>query len=230
MLSLGDRQDPLLRRPFSIYNLPEATRPARSLQILYKILGRGTSILSRVPRGGSLAALLPLGRGFRPARAPGDQIVLVAGGVGIASLHPLAAGETREGRRPLLLFGCRSALELPGAGATRALGVETLISTDDGSEGGHGFVSDLLDSVLRERGAADKILCVCGPTPMMKAAAAVARRHGARCHLSLESSMACGFGVCVGCVIGVRGEGAAGVAYRRTCVDGPVMDASEIVW
>jgi dihydroorotate dehydrogenase electron transfer subunit len=136
----------------------------------------------------------------------------------------------RDGRRPLLLFGCRSSEELPGASATRALGVETLISTDDGSEGRRGLVTDLLDAMLRESGAADKILCVCGPTPMMRAAAAVARRHNARCHLSLESSMACGFGVCVGCVVGVRREGSGDVAYRRTCVDGPVMDASEIVW
>jgi len=230
MLSLGDRQDPLLRRPFSIYNLPEAERPARAVQILYKILGRGTALLSRVPPGASLAALLPLGRGFRPARQPGDRIVLVAGGVGVASLHPLAAFEAREGRPPLLLFGCRSADEMPGARATRALGVETLISTDDGSEGARGLVSDLLDAVLRERGAAGKILCVCGPTPMMSASADVARRHGARCHLSLESSMACGFGVCVGCVVGVRRGGSPAITYRRTCIDGPVMDASEIVW
>lgn len=230
MLSLGDRQDPLLRRPFSLYNLPGAADAGRSAQVLYKILGRGTALLSELPPGTRLRALLPLGRGFAPARGDRDQLVLVAGGVGIASLHPLAAGEVRAGFSPLLLFGCRTAAELPGAAPTRALGVETLIATDDGTEGRRGFVSDLLDAVLRERGAADKILCVCGPTPMMKAAAGVARRHGARCHLSLESSMACGFGVCVGCVAGVRRGGGDAVAYRRTCVEGPVMDASEVVW
>jgi len=229
MLSLGDRQDPLLRRPFSIYNLPDDSAP-RVVQFLYKPLGRGTALLSQVLPGARLEALLPLGRGFRPARRGGDQIVLVAGGVGIASLHPLAAAEARSGSSPLLLFGCRTAAEVGGAAPTRALGIETLIATDDGTEGVRALVTELLDAVLVERGAANKILCVCGPTPMMKAAAGVARRHGARCHLSLEGAMACGFGVCVGCVVGVHRRGAGEIIYVRTCIEGPVMEASEIAW
>ncbi|MBI3448424.1 MAG: dihydroorotate dehydrogenase electron transfer subunit [Acidobacteria bacterium] len=230
MLSLGERQDPLLRRPFSIYNLPEPRGATREVQILYKILGRGTAYLSEMRPGDRAAALLPLGLGFAPRRAPGDRLVLVAGGVGVASLHPLAAAEIRAGRRPLLLFGCRTSVEVAGAAPTRKLGVETLIATDDGSEGRKGYVSDLLDAVLSDRGVEGSILCVCGPTPMMKASAGVARRRGAVCHVSLESPMACGFGVCVGCVVGVRREGSSEILYRRTCVDGPVMDASEIVW
>jgi dihydroorotate dehydrogenase electron transfer subunit len=230
MLSLGERQDPLLRRPFSIYNLPEPDRPSRTVQVLYKVLGRGTDLMTRIARGERLAALLPLGRGFAPPRNRGDRLVLVAGGVGIASLHPLAAAEIRAGGSPLLLFGCRTAAELPGAARTRALGVETLVATDDGSEGARGFVTDLLETVLLERGAADKILCVCGPTPMMKAVAGLALRLDARCHLSLESSMACGFGVCVGCVVGVRRDAGGALSYVRTCLEGPVMDAREVVW
>ncbi|HZE89626.1 MAG TPA: dihydroorotate dehydrogenase electron transfer subunit, partial [Verrucomicrobiae bacterium] len=214
----------------SIYNLPEPGGATRSVQVLYKILGRGTALLSELRPPARVPALLPLGLGFAPRRARGDRLVLVAGGVGVASLHPLAAEEIRRGRRPLLLFGCRTSAEVAGAEATRALGVETLVSTDDGSEGAKGYVSDLLDAVLAERGTEGSVLCVCGPTPMMKASAGVATRRGAVCHVSLESPMACGFGVCVGCVVGVRPEGAVEILYRRTCVDGPVMDASEIVW
>jgi dihydroorotate dehydrogenase electron transfer subunit len=228
MISLGERSDPLLRRPFSIYNL-HSPGSGRTVQALYKILGRGTSILAGVRSGDALACLLPLGRGFSPAREGGEQLVLVAGGVGIASLHPLAAAEVREGRSPLLLYGCRSAEEIAGAAPTREVGIETLVATDDGSFGHQGLVTDLLDATLRERGSAGRILCACGPTPMMKATAEVARRHRIRCYLSLESSMACGFGVCVGCVVGSRRTG-GGTSYVRTCVEGTVMDAAEIVW
>jgi dihydroorotate dehydrogenase electron transfer subunit len=229
MIALGGRADPLLRRPFSIYNLPAAGRPPRSVEVLYKILGRGTALLAAARPGDELAFLLPLGRGFAPRRRPGDQLLLVAGGVGIASLHPLAAAEARAGRSPLLLFGCRTAAEAPAAGPTRDLGVETLLSTDDGTAGRRGLVTDLLDRTLVERGGSGRIICACGPTPMMKATAEVARRHGVPCWLSLESAMACGFGVCVGCVVGVRGRD-GGVRYVRTCIEGPVMDAAEMVW
>jgi len=230
MLSLGARQDPLLRRPFSIYNLHDEAARTRTVKILYKVLGRGTEILSRALPGARLACLLPLGRGFTPERNPGSRLVLVAGGVGVASLHPLAAAEMRAGGAPLLLYGCRTAAEIVGADPTRALGVETLLATDDGSAGARGFVSDLLESELRARGAERLTLCACGPTAMLRATAEVARRHGARCYVSLESSMACGFGVCVRCVVGVRRAAEGGVAYKRTCIEGPVMDAAEIVW
>lgn len=230
MISLGARSDPLLRRPFSIYNHCDPAGPGRRLQFLYKVLGRGTAILSGARPGDSLACLAPLGRGFAPASEPGSRLLLVAGGVGVASLHPLAAAAVRSGARPVLLFGSRSADEIPASEATRALGVETLVSTDDGSAGFRGYVSDLLDSVLRERGAAGQVVCACGPTPMMKATAEVALRHGVRCWLSLESTMACGYGVCVGCVVGVRRGAAGDLEYHRTCIEGPVMDAAEISW
>lgn len=230
MISTGAEHDPLLRRPYSIHNLHDPSAPRRPLQFLYKVHGRGSALLSDARRGDRLSCLFPLGRGFAPEITGGQQLVLVAGGAGVASLHPLAAAELRSGRSPLLLFGARGTAELAAADPTRALGVEMLISTDDGSVGKKGFVSDLLDAELEKRGPDGMIVCACGPTPMMKATADVARRHGARCYLSLESMMACGFGVCVGCVVGVRREGGSPLSYLRTCIEGPVMDASEVVW
>jgi dihydroorotate dehydrogenase electron transfer subunit len=222
--------DPLLRRPFSIYNLYDASAPDSPLQILYKVFGRGSALLAGARPGDRLDCLFPLGRGFAPDLDAGRRLLLVSGGAGIASLHPLAAAQLRAGREPLVLFGARNAEEVSASGPTKELGLETLVSTDDGSVGMKGFVSDLLDETFKERGSEGAIVCACGPMPMMKATAAVAARHGARCFLSLESFMACGFGVCVGCVVGVRAEGGDGVAYKRTCIDGPVMDASEILW
>ena len=105
-----------------------------------------------------------------------------------------------------------------------------LLSTDDGSAGMKGFASQLLHRVLDEQGAAGMVVCVCGPTPMMKSTAEVAAKHGARCYLSLESSMACGFGVCVGCVVGVKHGSAGEITYKRTCIEGPVMESEGIVW
>ena len=229
MICTGDRTDPLLRRPFSIYNLCDPAERGRKVQILYKVVGRGTAILASMRSGETLRALLPLGRGFAPVRDRGDQIVLVAGGVGVASLHSLGAAELRSGGSPLLLFGCRTAAEISVAAPTRDLGIETIISTDDGSAGFHGLVPVLLDATLRDRGAGGRIVCACGPMPMMKAVAEIASRHGARCYLSLESTMGCGFGVCSGCVIGVRRAPGEPLSYRRTCIDGPVMDASEVL-
>jgi len=234
MITLGQdlsAADPLLRRPFSIFNLPGS--PAGALQVFYKVLGRGTELLSRTRPGDSIRCLAPLGHGFSPKRDKRERLLLVAGGIGSASLHPLALRESQAGRSPLMLYGCRTAPETAGARPTRDAGIEVRIATDDGSEGRQGFVSDLLDEFLASEGLSARerwVVCACGPTPMMKATASVAARHGVRCYGSLESPMACGFGVCVGCVVGVREEPGAPLRYRRICMEGPVFDAAQVVW
>lgn len=230
MLSLGARHDPLLRRPFSIYNLHDRSSSPPELRFLYKVYGRGSAIMAAARPGERISCLFPLGRGFDPGLVPGERLLLVAGGAGVASLHPLAAAEVRSGRPPLLLFGGRDAGEVAAAEPTRALGVETLVATDDGSVGRRGFVSDLLDVTLGERGTRGFVVCACGPMAMMKATASVAAAHGVRCFVSLESTMACGFGVCVGCVVGTRPRKGGPIRFARTCIEGPVMDAAEIAW
>ncbi len=130
-----------------------------------------------------------------------------------------------------MLSGCRTAADMAGIKYTQDAGVEVLVSTDDGTRGNRGFVSDLLDVTLTAEGANAAlrwVICACGPTPMMKATALVAARHGVRCYLSLESPMACGFGVCVGCVVGTKESPDAPLRYRRICVEGPVFDAAQV--
>jgi len=234
MITLGPAagiHDPLLRRPFSIFNQPGSADG--SVQIFYKILGHGTGLLARARAGDPIRCLLPLGNGF--ATEPGSRLVLVAGGIGSASLHPLAIADRQRGGTPVFLYGCRTASELAGVRPTRDAGIEVLVSTDDGSSGHKGYVSDLLDAYLRREtedpgGLDGMVVCACGPTPMMKASAAVAAHHGVACLVSLESPMACGFGVCVGCVVGTRAAAGEPLHYRRICMEGPVFDAAQVVW
>lgn len=234
MITLGlpeGSTDPLLRRPFSIYNLPGS--PPGVMQIFYKVLGRGSALLSAARPGTTLRCLAPLGKGYAAGRPAGARLLLVAGGIGSASLHPLALKDQAAGGRPMMLYGCRTRADLAGIEPTRRAGVECRVATDDGSAGARGTVTDLLDAHLAADGpgAGERwIVCACGPMPMMKTAAAVATRHGVACHVALESPMACGFGVCVGCVVGTREKPGDPLSYRRICIDGPVFDAAQVCW
>jgi dihydroorotate dehydrogenase electron transfer subunit len=132
-----------------------------------------------------------------------------------------------------LCYGARQADYLAGVEDFRTLGVDVRVSTDDGSAGHHGLVTDLLSTVLNERAAAQtlrdsRIIC-CGPEKMMQAVADIAKQRGVACQVSLETPMACGIGICFSCVTRVR-QGDGQWDYRRTCVEGPVFDAAEIVW
>ena len=132
-----------------------------------------------------------------------------------------------------MLYGCRTEADLAGVGPTRRAGIDVAVATDDGTAGRPGPVSELLDDFLGRDGtdAAKRwVICACGPMPMLKATAAVAGRHAIRCYVSLESPMACGFGVCVGCVVGVRERPEGPMMYKRICVDGPVFDAATVCW
>jgi dihydroorotate dehydrogenase electron transfer subunit len=123
----------------------------------------------------------------------------------------------------------RSADLLAGVEDFQEVGVDVRISTDDGTAGHHGLVTELLAKVLGENGDQRRRVLCCGPEPMMEAAAAVTARRGVPCEVSLETPMACGIGVCFSCVVKVR-QGDGQWDYKRTCVEGPVFDAEKIVW
>jgi dihydroorotate dehydrogenase electron transfer subunit len=159
----------------------------------------------------------------------GETPVIVAGGVGIAAFPFFMEELVRAGRAPVLLYGGRSAADLPLLDWLRERAAEVQITTDDGSLGERALVTAPLERRLAARGAADR-LYVCGPHPMMKAVAEIAARHGTPCEAALETPMACGYGVCVGCVVEVQSFQGEYDRYKRVCVDGPVFDASEIRW
>ncbi len=218
MVRVGELFDPLLRRPFSIHQVAAGG----DLQLLFKVVGRGTGCLARMEPGREVDLLGPLGRGFRLQRE--DPVCLVGGGMGIAPLYFLGKRLLQHARLPEfdpVLLGAASQQELALlADDFFGLGYDVRTATDDGSLGHHGFVTDLLDAVLPR---VSKVY-VCGPYPMMRIAAAKCLAAGVACEVSLETHMACGLGACLGCTVQAQ-EG-----YAHVCIQGPVFEATEVAW
>lgn len=212
-------QEALLRRPFSIF---QVQGPAFS--ILYKVVGKGTAALARLGPGERLNVIGPLGHGFSVPSAGVELPLLVAGGYGAAALYLLAE---RSGRKGLLLVGGRQQADILCEREFRDLGWEVQVSTEDGSQGLQGLVTDLLVAELR-RATSDRKLFACGPMGMLKAVAQIAAEFGVPAEVSLDTSMCCGLGVCLTCVVPVRT--ADGWEYQRVCTEGPVFDARHIAW
>lgn len=238
MLRAAGLNDPLLGRPLALYDTVLDRQGAPyGIDLVYLVVGKLTSLLARSGRDQSLELWGPLGNGFPPA--DGQPLILVAGGIGQTPFPAVARealGLRNYGRSAraivkapsvTLCYGVRRADLLAGVDDFRALGVNVRVSTDDGSAGDHGYVTDLLRAALDEQPQA-AVYC-CGPEPMMAAASRVAAERGARCWLSLETPMACGLGICFSCVARVRDE-AGGWDYRRTCVEGPVFRAEQLLF
>lgn len=208
--------DPLLPRPLSFCTLG----PER-ISFLYRVVGRGTALLSAVRPGQRLGLLGPLGRSFPdPGRHRDRPLLLVGGGLGIPPLACAGAWAAASGRRPAALLGARTAGELAGAEEVAAAGIACAVATDDGSAGRRGAVTALLEEAV-EAGAE---VWACGPAPMLAAVERVCADRGAEAWLCIERPMACGFGVCLGCAV----PAADGSGYLRACVDGPVFRAGSI--
>ena len=234
------RQDPLLPRPMAVYRDfapgqgPSGTGAepgaAARIEVLYRVTGRGTTLLSEAEPGQRIAVVGPLGQGF-PIEAGPAQALLVGGGTGIASLYELARALAAAGRAVTVLLGARGEKDLIGLADFESLGVELVCTTEDGSRGQQGLVTVPLVARLEAvaagaaKGAAGLAVYACGPTPMMRAAAALAEARGVRCFVSLENPMACGFGVCLGCAAPRREGG-----FALVCRQGPVFESTEIAW
>jgi dihydroorotate dehydrogenase electron transfer subunit len=247
MLRLHGENDPLLGRPLALYDtVVDASGAAVGVDVVYLVVGKMTSRLARLKPGAKLDVWGPLGNGFAPHvvgpedRQAVDDLVMVAGGIGQTPFMALGRehlglrryGDPPRNVRPVsrvtLCYGARSKDYLAGVDDFAALGIDVRTSTDDGSAGRRGFVTDLLRGVLDERKAERMQIVCCGPEKMMEAVAHLAGERDVPCLVSLETPMACGIGICFSCVTKVRdGDG---WDYRRTCVEGPVFDARQIVF
>ena len=240
--------DPLLpmRRPLSIMRADAA---AGWIDVLYKVVGPGLAALSQQPIGATLSTMGPIGRGFVPSAAR-PRTLLVGGGVGIPPMVFLAESLKARGDapwRPLVLMGSEipfpfrtrpSTIVVPGMpdGTIACMpllddwGVPSRLATLAGYPGCYdGYVTDLAAAWLGSLDAAtlaEVEVFACGPTPMLKAVAQVARRFGVPAQVSLEEFMACAVGGCAGCAVPVVTD--AGLAMKRVCVDGPVFDANAV--
>ena len=222
--------DPLLRRPFSIHD----TRDEK-FEILYRVVGKGTDLLSRKEKSEKLDLLGPLGQGFE-LKENFRTIILVAGGIGVAPLYFLAkrllnhdskiGGKApTKSRRPkiTLLLGAETRKQILCAQDFKNLGAAVKIATEDGSWGYKGLVSDFLAETLFRYSKPD-VVFACGPVPMLKKIAQLSRKYRLLTQVSLEQTMGCGIGACLGCVVSTP-EG-----YLRVCTDGPVFRVNQILW
>lgn len=234
MLRLSDGSDPLLGRPFALYDtVLDASGTPVAIDVVYLVIGKVTGAMARLGPGDRLHIWGPLGNGF-PESSDCDHFALVAGGIGqtpfLAYTRELL-GERgyggrpsrRRSRRVSLYYGVRSADLAGGVDDFRAAGASVLLASNDGSVGFRGVVTDLLR--LHDK---PNHYCGCGPEPMLHALAKVAAAQDVPCNLSLETPMACGLGVCFSCV--TRVKTADGWDYRRVCVDGPVFPADALFW
>jgi dihydroorotate dehydrogenase electron transfer subunit len=244
--------DPFLPRAFSIYrSVPATDSAASAVEILYKVLGKGTQCLSRMEPGQDVELLGPLGNSFTVCEGV-DLAVLVAGGIGVPPIAALA----RQIRTPHsvlrnceVFLGGKTADDILCAEDFEGVGAALHITTEDGSKGTRGLITDLLEPFLESLGepATRQLgnqegpsrpaaqppsrICIftCGPPGMLAAVSRAAEGRGVPCQTSVEANMACGFGACMGCAIEVRSKG-PGPSYKLVCKDGPVFDSRDLVW
>ena len=227
MLRIGARINPLLRRPFSLLGLIREKDRVTGIEILYKVVGKGTQQLSDCRTGERLSVIGPLGNAFLVPDSC-RQLILVAGGVGVPPIRFLAQSLLEHDGgldRCVVFIGGRTKDDLVCIGEFDLPGFLLDISTDDGSQGNQGVVTQSLQRALAQ-GAAD-LVCACGPLPMLKAVATITRTHGIACQVSIEAMMACGMGACLGCAVKVRDDDAR---YWHVCMDGPVFEADRLDW
>jgi dihydroorotate dehydrogenase electron transfer subunit len=229
MIKTSPGLDPLLRRPFSIFEiLRHDNGEVRGLSLLNKRVGVGTSLLYDARPGDPISCLGPLGRPFVPVDPPA-QAWMVAGGVGLAPFVTLAEALVARGTSMTLFYGGRSAADLYHAEFFERLGARLIVTTEDGSRGTKGRVTGPLAQELTALSSDEAVtLYACGPTPMMRAVADLGQAHGRTTFVSLEPVMGCGMGGCYSCVVRVQRPG--GTHLVRSCIEGPVFNASGLVW
>jgi len=234
----------LLRRPLGVYRTFDET----DIELLFKVVGRGTAALAGVRAGDEIDLIGPLGNGFDLSGKLPDTAVLVAGGFGIAPLHPLALALRDKVAHMFLFVGTEEELPLEISDSSmhlsfvdpkvtvaltdfEALGAKSRVATLRQRPGFfRGLVTDLLEKFLHgSEAAAGAKIYACGPWAMLKRTAAAAAEHDLPCDVLLEERMGCGIGACMSCAVRIKGDDGA-PAYVRACVEGPVFDAAVIDW
>lgn len=203
----------MLRRPISICDVQDGI-----MRLVFQVKGEGTDILSKTNVGEQLDVLAPLGRGFTIEK--GKKIAFVGGGIGVPPMLYAA----KQADKAVAVLGFRSKGQVILTKDFEAAGCEVLLTTDDGSAGIHGFVTDALSSVIEKVDG----VCACGPHVMLKSVAMLAREHGVPCQVSLEERMGCGVGACLVCACKTKKDGKEGFAH--VCKDGPVFPAEEVFY
>ena len=218
-IRVDDAFEPLLRRPFSIHRVKGGV-----LEVLYEAVGQASEILAKKKPGKYLEIIGPLGNGFS-LDSNSHVSLLVAGGIGVAPLVFLAEKIARRNKKAIILLGARDKKDILCQKDFQDLGFGVKISTDNGSRGFKGRVTELLRQQLTTNCQSQKpVIYACGPRPMLREVTRLSRKFKIPAWISLEEHMACGLGACLGCVVETKS------GYQRVCKEGPVFQAPEIIW
>jgi dihydroorotate dehydrogenase electron transfer subunit len=230
MIRAGRGHDPLLRRPFSVFEvIRDRDGSPTGISLLNKRIGVSTGLLYAAQPGESVGCLGPLGRPFSIVDRP-TEAWMVAGGVGLAPFATLAEALRGRGVTSVLFYGARRAAELFHLDVFRDLGVELVLTTEDGSLGEHGRILAPLERRLSAQPTDPPVMVyACGPEGMLAATARAAAAHGRACQVSVERIMGCGLGGCYSCVVPMRAED-GGYHHLRSCIAGPVLAGDQILW
>jgi dihydroorotate dehydrogenase electron transfer subunit len=247
--SLGEltKNQPLLRRPLSLGGRREIENNTTELQIIYRVVGTGTRWMSSLEPGAELSVLGPLGNPF-PIRTDKPKAALVGGGVGIPPMLYTAQALSENGIETVAFCGAQTKTLLPldivgqapdaGGNPTQCVrefterGAKAVVTTDDGSVGYQGFVTQAFEKWCKDSDIAAGQLVVysCGPEVMMRVVGDICIKRGIECYLSLERHMGCGMGTCQSCIVKIRDNSEQGWGYKLCCSDGPAFPAELIVW
>ena len=228
MMKVGDNYDPLLRRPMGIHKISNKDNNP-CVELLYQVVGKGTSMMSKMKKGQQVDVLGPFGNGFEIPKNI-KIAIFVAGGVGIAPLAMLAEKMAKDATdlKTYLFIGGKSKNDVLCLDDFEKLNTEICIATENGSLGNQGLVTNSVSTFIDQKANGQTSFFACGPYQMLKAVSELTAKKNIPCQVSLDRRMACGFGACLGCVVKVT-QGNHG-SYKNVCTDGPVFDANEICW
>lgn len=218
MLSADNSLDPLLKRPFSLFRWLD-----KDIQILYRVVGKLTNILKDKKPDDILEIIGPLGNGFPVIKGKALPI-LIGGGIGSAPLFSFA--ETIKHKKPIFFIGAKTKKEILYTYALKSIGINPIISTDDGTLGQKGVITNVLREFLTHHSSPITDYCIyaCGPRPMLKELTLLSGKFNLKGYIALEENMACGVGACLSCVVNTKN------GFKRVCKEGPVFPMEEIIW
>ncbi len=230
MIRIAGLHDPFLSRPISIYSYTRG-KSYCAIELLYRVAGKGTQILAGLIKGSQVEISGPLGGSYSIDHQK-KNIILIAGGIGIAPLSLLAETLCRKGcysaAAMTFYLGAQTADAIVGLNRLRKLCYNITVCTDDGSLGQKSLVTKAFRKDINEHSPSNTVIYACGPKAMVQSLSKILNGKYF-CQVSLEERMACGVGACVGCVVAVKDE-QGNKAYKRVCADGPVFDLEKVIW